>query len=75
MKIRNLLAVLTIISSFAVGQVFANEAKKEATGEPVKAKCCAKAEKDGKKCTHPCCSGAGKEDKNCEKCGGTNPTK
>jgi hypothetical protein len=70
MKSPKKIVALIVLSLFAAGFTFAEEAKKDA---PVskQAGCCAKAEKDGKACTHECCAVAAKDGNNCEKCKGS----
>lgn len=70
MKSPKSIVALIVLSLFATGISFAEEAKKEA---PVskQAGCCARAEKDGKTCTHECCAAAAKDGKNCETCKGS----
>jgi hypothetical protein len=70
MKSRKFLLPFVMVSCFAVGALFAEEAKKEApVSKP--AGCCVKAEAKGEKCAHECCIEAAKAGNNCEKCKGS----
>lgn len=70
MKSKKFILPLVIVSCFAVGALFADEAKKEAPASKP-AGCCAKAEAKNEKCGHGCCVEAAKADNNCEKCKGS----
>jgi hypothetical protein len=70
MTIKKLLLPFVLVSCFAVGGLFADEAKKEeAVSKP--AKCCAAAADKGEACGHGCCVEAAKAGNNCEKCKGS----
>jgi hypothetical protein len=70
MKSPKTIVALIVLSLFATGLSFADEAKKDAPAAKP-AGCCAKAEKAGEKCGHGCCVEAAKEGNNCEKCKGS----
>lgn len=70
MKSPKSIVALVVLSLFAAGLSFAQEAKKDAPASK-QAGCCARAEKDSKACAHECCTAAAKDGNNCEKCKGS----